>query len=251
MDLSILAIIICIAFICALIDSSLGMGYGTLMSPILLLLGFDIFLVVPSVLFSQIITGFSASFFHHRFNNCNLKIHEKNFRIVLTLTILGVIASIISVFIALNIPKLLIITYTGLLVLAIGFILLLKKRFKYTPGTIEVFGILSAFNKSISGGGFGPVITAGQVISGRDAKESIGVSIASEFAISIAGFTMYILLNGPINFLLPIILSISGVIATPLGTFGTKKIQNEEKARMAIGSVCILLGILILIKILI
>ena len=251
MNLSILAIIICIAFICALIDSSLGMGYGTLMSPILLLLGFDIFLVVPSVLFSQIITGFSASFLHHRFNNCNLKIHEKNFRIVLTLTILGVIASIISVFIALNIPKLLIITYTGLLVLAIGFILLLKKRFKYTPGTIEVFGILSAFNKSISGGGFGPVITAGQVISGRDAKESIGVSIASEFAISIAGFTMYILLNGPINFLLPIILAISGVIATPLGTFGTKKIQNEEKARMAIGSVCILLGILILIKILI
>ena len=251
MELYLLLIVISLGFLCAIVDSSLGMGYGTLMSPILLLLGFDIFLVVPSILFSQIITGFFASIFHHRFKNCNLKIMEKNFRIVLTLTVLGTFATIISVFIALNLPKNLIITYTASLVLIIGFILLLKRRFKYTPGTLELFGLLSAFNKSISGGGFGPIITAGQVMSGRNAKESIGVAIASEFAISIVGFIMYWLLNGPINFLLPIILAISGVLATPVGTFGTKKINDEEKARMTIGGMCILLGILMFIKILI
>ncbi|MFX1379452.1 MAG: sulfite exporter TauE/SafE family protein [Promethearchaeota archaeon] len=251
MDIYLLIIIVFLAFICEFIDCSLGMGYGTLMSPILLILGFDIFLIVPSILFSQIITGFSASLFHHKFNNCNLKIREKNFRIVFILTSLGIIATIISVFIALSLPKSIIITYTSLLVLIIGFILLVKKKFKYTPGTLELFGILSAFNKSLSGGGFGPIVTAGQVISGRNTKESIGVAITAEFAISIVGFIMYTILNGPINFLLPFILTISGVLATPLGTFSTKKIKSEEKARMLIGIICILLGVLMLVKILI
>ena len=38
------------AFGCEFIDSSLGMGYGTILTPSLLILGFDPLLVVPAVL---------------------------------------------------------------------------------------------------------------------------------------------------------------------------------------------------------
>jgi len=39
-----------LAFVCEFIDSSLGMGYGTSLTPILLLMGFHPLQVVPAVL---------------------------------------------------------------------------------------------------------------------------------------------------------------------------------------------------------
>ncbi len=44
--------ILTIALICEIIDSSLGMLYGTILSPILIIAGFDPPVVIPSILFS-------------------------------------------------------------------------------------------------------------------------------------------------------------------------------------------------------
>ncbi|MCK4232918.1 hypothetical protein KAX75_00695, partial [candidate division WOR-3 bacterium] len=54
-----------LAFCCEYIDSSLGMGYGTILSPVLIIMGFDPLIVVPSILLSQAVGGFTASIFHH------------------------------------------------------------------------------------------------------------------------------------------------------------------------------------------
>ena len=249
MEIIILLLIFILGFCCEFIDSSLGMGYGTLMSPILLILGFDIFLVVPSILFSEMLTGFSASLFHHKFKNFDLVKEEKNRKMVIVLSILGVLATILSVFIAVQLPKEFIKLYIGILVIIVGFILLHRKKFKFSWRKMGIIGVLSAFNKSISGGGFGPVVTAGQLVSGRDTKESIGTTTASEFIISVAGFLMYFLLNGLIDFTLAIILAIAGLIATPFGAWGTKKIKNEDVARRLIGIISISLGTFTLIRI--
>ena len=64
--------IIIIAFFCEYIDSSLGMGYGTALTPILLIMGYTPLQIVPAVLLSELITGLSAAFFHHRLSH---KIH--------------------------------------------------------------------------------------------------------------------------------------------------------------------------------
>ena len=53
-----------LCFACELIDSGLGMGYGTILTPSLLLLGFSPHDIVPTVLFSELLSGFSAAFFH-------------------------------------------------------------------------------------------------------------------------------------------------------------------------------------------
>lgn len=52
------------AFVCEFIDSSLGMMYGTILSLVLILAGFDPLLAVPSILLSQATWRFSASVFH-------------------------------------------------------------------------------------------------------------------------------------------------------------------------------------------
>ena len=50
--------IILLSFIFETLDSTLGMGYGTTLTPILLLLGFDVLQIVPCILISELITGF-------------------------------------------------------------------------------------------------------------------------------------------------------------------------------------------------
>jgi uncharacterized membrane protein YfcA len=56
-----------LAFVCELVDSSLGMGYGTTLTPILLIAGYEPIEIVPAVLFSECITGIVAGILHHEF----------------------------------------------------------------------------------------------------------------------------------------------------------------------------------------
>ena len=62
-----------LAFAAEYIDSSLGMGYGTTLTPILLLLGVEPLQVVPAILLSQLIAGLAASVIHHAVGNVNLR----------------------------------------------------------------------------------------------------------------------------------------------------------------------------------
>ena len=204
------------AFVCELIDSSLGMLYGTILSPVLIIAGFDPLVVVPSILFSQAIGGTIASIGHHRLKNVDFSIKEdiikrlselgyietfkkgttRDLKVVFVITLLGVLATIIGALISINISKTALKTYIGILVFAMGILLLLRSRFNFSWRKIFAVGILSAFNKGISGGGFGPVVTAGQLISGRESKKSIGATVLSEAPICIIGFLTYLIRNG-------------------------------------------------------
>lgn len=68
----ILIVIIVVAFIFELMDASLGIGFGTTFTPILLIIGYDISIVVPSVLASELVAGLVAMIFHALFKNVRL-----------------------------------------------------------------------------------------------------------------------------------------------------------------------------------
>jgi uncharacterized membrane protein YfcA len=44
--------VVILAFFLEVVDASIGMGYGTLLTPVLLMIGFDPLQVVPAVLVS-------------------------------------------------------------------------------------------------------------------------------------------------------------------------------------------------------
>ncbi|MGB6420384.1 MAG: hypothetical protein WBF05_00960 [Anaerolineales bacterium] len=48
---------ILLAFSCELVDSTLGMGYGATLTPILLVLGDEPLEIAPEILFSVLVTG--------------------------------------------------------------------------------------------------------------------------------------------------------------------------------------------------
>ena len=50
-----------LAFVCEYVASTLGMGYGTTLTPVLLVMGFAPLSVVPAVLLSELVTGPATS----------------------------------------------------------------------------------------------------------------------------------------------------------------------------------------------
>ena len=60
-----------VALGCEYLDSSLGMGYGTTLTPILLLAGFAPLDIVPAILLSEALTGAAAGLLHQRDGNVN------------------------------------------------------------------------------------------------------------------------------------------------------------------------------------
>ena len=72
--------VILLALICQYVDCTIGMGYGTALTPILILVfGFDVLDIVPAVLMSEFISGLSAAAMHHRCGNVNLRPHTTEF----------------------------------------------------------------------------------------------------------------------------------------------------------------------------
>ena len=93
-----------LAFICEFIDSSLGMGYGTSLTPILLLMGFEPLQVVPAILFSEFVSGITAAFFHHSMQNVNLKPSSKDAHVAVALAAFSVVGTVMAVFLAVKLP---------------------------------------------------------------------------------------------------------------------------------------------------
>lgn len=71
-----------IAFVCEFIDSLLGMRYGTILTPTLLILVFNPFVAIPAVLLSQSFGGFTVSVFHRQFKNASFHPGSRDFKIV-------------------------------------------------------------------------------------------------------------------------------------------------------------------------
>lgn len=265
-SLSIVLIVI-IAFVAEFIDSSLGMMYGTLLSPILISLGYDPLVVVPSLLLSQALGGLVASIFHNKFNNADFtrnnetiikqenvgfisklkNKYTKDLKIVFVISSLGVIATIFASLIAVSIPKSFLKGYIAVLVLIMGMVLLFRHKFKFSWKKMLGLGILSSFNKGLSGGGFGPVVTSGQIISGNGSKKSVAATTLSEAPICITGFITYFLANGFSDWGFVLALSLGAIAAAPLGALFTSK-MNEKKLRPILGVLTLGLGIWMVIK---
>lgn len=61
-----------LAFLFELMDASFGIGFGTTFTPILLIIGFTVYTIVPSILTAEVIAGIVAMIFHALLKNVRL-----------------------------------------------------------------------------------------------------------------------------------------------------------------------------------
>jgi len=185
---------IILTFIPAVVDSGLGMGYGFTVTPILLLLGFSPLQTVPAVLISSLVGDILSSYYHHQFKNVDFSVNSKSFKIAIVMGGLGSIGALFGALVATRISKFYLSLYIGILVTLLGFFVLFsrKMRIGFSWSKVIALGVLGAFNKGLSGSGFGPVITTGGLMAGIDEKAAVSIQSLSESFVAIVGFLTFI-----------------------------------------------------------
>jgi uncharacterized membrane protein YfcA len=237
------------ALFCEYIDSSLGMGYGTTLTPLLLLAGFEPLQIVPCVLLSEFLTGLTAGLMHHRDGNVDF-IRDRQARgTMVLLSMLSTIGAVTAVTIALHVPKFWLKAIIAIIILSAGVTILvtIRRQLRYRRGHIIAIGAIAAFNKGLSGGGYGPLVTSGQVVSGIPPKHAIAITSVAESLTCIVGLTAYILIHGRIDIMLAVPLTLGAMLSIPMATLTVKRMP-EYVVRSSVGVVTCMLGILTLIK---
>jgi len=130
--LEFIILIVLIAFLFEIMDSGAGMGFGTGLTPLLLLIGFEPLQIVPTILISESITGFVDSYFDNEFKNVEFKFHpmSDSTKLAFIIALFGCISIAFSVYLtyaALNLPKVFIKFYVSILILFMGILKILNR----------------------------------------------------------------------------------------------------------------------------
>ncbi len=239
-----------LALVCEYIDSSLGMGYGTTLGPVLLLSGFDPLHIVPAILMSEFVTGLGASIMHHRDGNIDLFRDRQARSTAFLLSVLSVGGTIAAACIAVQIPKHYLKLAMSVIILAAGLITLLtiRRRMRFSRSRMTALGLVAAFNKGMSGGGYGPIVTSGQMIAGLSPKKAVAITSLAESVTCMSGLCAYMLVYGAFNWSLVVPLTAGAVMSVPIATL-TVRLFKEKTLRVVIGIVTCGLGLLALIRI--
>ena len=263
------ALLFAVAFICEFIDSSLGMDYGTTLTPLLLILGYSPLVVIPAILMSEFITGTFAAFMHHRVGNVVFDFRNdpdhrliKQMRmlgyiprsnaskIALILAVCSLVGAAAAAVVAVNIPQFYLKLFIGVIVLSMGLLILLKRntRHDFSWKKIVGLGVLASFNKGLSGGGYGPLVTSGQILSGVDTKSSVAITSLAESFTCLVGVSTFLLLGNTVDWKIFLALLAGAVTSVPFSTRTVKKLKVKNFT-MIVGIATVVLGLFTLFKV--
>ena len=229
--------VVAITILLEFLDASAGMGYGTAITPLLLVLGFDPVQIVPVVMIQQAAAGLTGAFLHNEFGNVEWKFRplSETARLWLIISVIGCVAvvfSVTAVYGYLKVASVWIKFYVALLLVGMGIISLLgsMKSRQYKPGRMFVFGALAGFNKGIGGGGYGPVVTIGGLLSGVPVKSMMAVTALSEGTVCVASIIAWLAMLSSgvvIDFVLLPSMLLGSAIAAVVAPYATRVLPEK------------------------
>ena len=239
-------------------DASAGMGFGTALTPLLLVIGFEPKQIVPAVMIQQGTAGLVGAFLHREFENVEwrLKPMSETIKLWLIIALVGCLAvafSITAVYAYLKVAKVWIKLYVAVLLLMMGVISLYqgRKDRPYKPRKMFLFAALAGFNKGVGGGGYGPVVTIGGLISGVPVKSMLAVTAISEGTVSTFAIIVWLaLLTGGIT--IDYILLPSLMLATMFSAVAAPymiRVFPEKLWKFVVPAYCVVVAVLCFWKI--
>jgi len=245
MGIEVILLLVLAAFVMETVDSSLGMMYGTLLSPILIAAGFTPLVVVPAILLSQALGGVSGTLMHQRHGNADFNgFGKRDTRVALAMIVPGLFVIILGVFAAVALPAIVVKTYIGVLVLLMSILCLTRLRYSFAWWKHYVVGTLAAFNKALTGGGFGPVTSTGGILGGLSARVSIATTTFAEVVICLGSWAAYMMMS-KVDIIFAIPLCVGAVLGGLVGPYVCSRVSHTA-LRRAIGFIGILSGIWLL-----
>ena len=251
--------VVVIAAVLEFLDASAGMGYGTAVTPLLLLIGFDPVQIVPAVMIQQGMAGLLGAFLHREFGNVEWRVRpmSETVKLWLIISLVGCVAvafSITAVYAVLKLATVWIKLYVAVLLVVMGVVSLVSWRRSpvYRPGGMLLFGALAAFNKGVGGGGYGPVVTVGGILSGVPVKSMMAVTALSEGTVCVfsVGVWLAMMSQGVVlDFLLLPSMLLGSAVAAVAAPYATR-VLPERAWRLLVPLYCCVLAAYAFVKIL-
>ena len=241
--------IVVLSFALELVDSSLGMGYGTTLTPILLLFGYEPLDLVPTILVSEFLSGFTAALFHAEAGNVQLRRGTRHQKAAVLLSAFGLVGTLVGVEVALSIPGPALRTLIGAVILASGILILVSHRtgFTFRRWKVACLGLVASFNKAVSGGGYGPLMTSGQILSGLEARAAVGITSLAEGFTCLTGSVAFLLRGQSLDpeLLLPVVTG--ALLSVPISARIVKRVPEHGMKRVVAGAT-MAMGLFIVVK---
>jgi hypothetical protein len=225
------------------------MGYGSTLMVILLLIGFQPLQIIPVVLTSQFLGGLAGGFAHHKVGNVNLKPGSRPFKIAVVMAISAIIPIISAVWLANYVSQKALGIIIGIIITAVGLVVLLTygKSYSFRWWKMVVIGTVAAFNKSISGGGYGPLVTGGQIISGIKGREAVGITHLAEGFVCIGALAVYAIFGMKAMWSIAPAIILGEIASVPLAALTVKAVRSRT-LNLIIGFFTTILGLAALVK---
>lgn len=238
------------ALVCEFVDASIGMGYGTTLTPLLLLSGFEPIHIVPAILFSQLVAGIAAGIFHQHDGNVDFRASSQARGVLFQLSGLSAVGALLAVWVAITLSKVWFGAIIAIILISVGITVLATsgKKIKFRSKHILLIGTIAAFNKSLSGGGYGPLVTSGQVVSGVSAKEAVAITSVAESLTCLIGLLAYAAMVPSLSLALAWPLGLGALCSVPLASLAVHHIP-ERAMKVTVGAGTITLGVLSLVKV--
>jgi uncharacterized membrane protein YfcA len=190
------------AFVFETLDSASGMGFGATLGALLLAFGYPPLAVVPVLLVSETATGLVGGLFHTEFKNVRFGLGDESAteatKILALVGGVGTVAIVVSVilaYLAISVSGPVVQAYVGAVILLCALTTFLQKyttpTSEYRPRRMAAFAALAGLNKGITGSGFGPVVTLGEILSGIYEKSATAIASLSEGLVSLAGIISF------------------------------------------------------------
>ena len=238
-------LIILAAFFASVIDTSLGMCYGTILTPSLIIAGYSPTIVVPAVLLSQLVVDIAGGAAHTKVKNFT----KRDIKVALLVAIPATTLAGIGAFSNLNLSKIIIKSYIGVLVAILGFLTLYGIRLRKSPKGLVLISSIAGFNKGFMGGGFGPVVVSGQIIFNHDVRPSVAIGDIAEIPVCIVGLLVFAIFAELSFSAIFLIVCIPAIVGSLIGPHLTVRISQKNYAEKIIGTAMLILGVITLMKI--
>jgi uncharacterized protein len=180
-----------VGFFAQIIDGALGMGFGVISSGILLAQGIPPALVSASVNAAKLPTTGTAALSHVYHQNID-------WSLVRQVAVFGVIGGVAGSLLLTSLKGHMLTTLVNLYLILIGGLIIIRGMKDVAPRLIpsrytRLIGLSGGLIEGI-GGSWGPVVTTSLLGAGTESRYAIGSSNFSEFVVSVAVFTAFLLL---------------------------------------------------------
>jgi uncharacterized membrane protein YfcA len=249
------------AFVFETLDSASGMGFGATLGALLLAFGYPPLAVVPVLLISETATGLVGGLFHTEFENVRFGFGDESAteatKILALVVGVGTVAIVISVvlaYLAISVQGSVVQAYVGAVILLCALTTLLQNyaqpTSEYQPRRMAAFAALAGLNKGITGSGFGPVVTLGEILSGIYEKSATAIASMSEGLVSLAGIVSFFGITAigvSVNLMLLPSVFAGGFLAAILAPY-TVRVMPNDALKYVVPGYAVVLAIVLFVQ---